>query len=344
VSNPDIALSSIPAATRRPRIGGFATEAPIAALVLAALFGLIHLFSGDSFTLNILAATLMYAGLSSAWNIIGGFGGQFSLGHSVFFALGAYVTANLFLRFDISPWISLLPAMIAAAALAALVSWPVFRLRGPFFAIATMALTEVAMALAMYFDTYTGGAQGLSVPFKAGLENMIFKSRMDYAFLMLGFFGVVLFVSAWLKHSRLGYSLRAVRDNEATAEAAGIAVLRVKLIGMSISAALMAAGGCLFMMYVRVVDPFSLFSLFDIGVKVAMIALIGGIGTIYGPLLGALLLLPLENYLRAEMAASVPGGNLIVLGVILILTALYLRHGIFGALMALARRVTGDRT
>jgi branched-chain amino acid transport system permease protein len=114
--------------------------------------------------------------------------------------------------------------------------------------------------------------------------------------------------------------------------AAGINVLRTKLVGMAISAALTGIGGTLFLMYVRVVDPPTLFSLFDIGVKVALIALIGGIGTIYGPLLGALLIIPLESMLRAELGGAVPGANLIVLGIILILTSLFLKRGIIGAL------------
>ncbi|KKL15621.1 hypothetical protein LCGC14_2503780, partial [marine sediment metagenome] len=219
----------------------------------------------------------------------------------------------------------------------------VFRLRGPFFAIATLALTEVALALAMYFEGITGGARGFSVPFRKGLQNMIFIERAHYAILMLGFLVVTLLITAWLRHSRLGYSLRAVRDNEETAEAAGISVLHVKLMGMALSAALMAVGGSLYMMYVRVVDPYSLFSLFDVGVKVAMICLIGGIGTLYGPLLGALLLIPLENMLRAEIGAQVPGGNLIVLGLLLILTALYLRKGIVGALGDAVSRWKGAR-
>lgn len=340
MNNPDIALSRAAAeAPKKKRVATLVDEVPYVLAAIVLLFGLVFAFSGSSFYLNILATTFLFAGLAAAWNIIGGLGGQFSLGHSVFFAIGAYTTANLVLGYAISPWLAVVPAMILSAAFAALVSWPVFRLRGPFFAIATMALTEVMLALAMYFDGITGGARGLSMPFKLGLENMIFRDRMSYAFLMLGFLAVTIVILAAIKHSRLGYSLQAVRDNEDTAEAAGIDVLRTKLIGMAVSAALMAAGGCLYLMYVRVVDPPSLFSLFDIGVKVALIALIGGIGTIYGPLLGALLIIPLENYLRAELGGMVPGSNLIVLGIILILTALYLRKGIMGAITALRDRL-----
>lgn len=314
-------------------------ELPLLGLVLAGLLGLVWALSGDSFALNILATAFLFGGLATAWNIIGGLGGQFSLGHSVFFATGAYVTATLYLRLQISPWLGAVAAAVTAAAIAMALAWPVFRLRGPFFAIATMAFTEVLLALAMYFDTLTGGARGISIPFRAGFANMIFRDRMSWALVMLGFLALSLLSLAAITRSRLGYALQAVRDNEAAAEAAGIDVLRTKLAGIGLSAALTGIGGTLFLMSVRVVDPPALFSLFDIGVKIALIALIGGIGTLYGPLLGALLVVPLENLLRAEVGARLPGGNLIVLGIILMLTARFFRHGLMGGLRALARQV-----
>jgi len=334
VSSPDI-IQNRPSPTATPRVFGIVQELPVLAAVVAGLAGLVMFYSGDSFAQNILALTFLFAALSTSWNIIGGLGGQFSLGHSVFFALGAYIAARMHLDLGLSPWVALPPAMLSAAALSAVVSWPVFRLRGPFFAIATMAFTEVMLALAMYFSSVTGGAQGLSIPFRLGFENMIFRDRQSYAWLMLGLLAATLLVMALVTRSRLGYMLRAVHDNEETAEAAGINVLRTKLIGMAISAACTAAGGVFFLMYVRVVDPPSLFSLFDIGVKIALIALIGGIGTIYGPLLGALLVVPLESMLRAELGGLVPGANLIALGIVLVLTAMYLRRGIYGTGVAI---------
>jgi branched-chain amino acid transport system permease protein len=312
-------------------------EAPVIAAVLAGMAALIWRYSSDTFTLNILATTFLFAGLATAWNIIGGLGGQFSLGHSIFFAIGAFISANLFLAFQVSPWLSLPIVAVVSAALSVAMSWPVFRLRGPFFSIATMALTEVLLALALYFDRFTGGARGISIPFRMGLQNMIFKDRFSYALLMLGFLALTLLVMAIVMRSRLGYALQAVRDNEDAAMASGIDVLRTKLTGMAISAALTGMGGTLFLMFVRVVDPPALFSLFDIGVKIAMIALVGGIGTIYGPLLG-LLLVPLESYLRAQLGGSIPGSNLIVLGCVLMLTALFLRRGILGAFQTVWHR------
>lgn len=319
-------------------------ELPLTLGVIVAAAGLVAAFSGDSFTLNILASAFLFAGLATAWNIIGGLGGQFSLGHSVFFAIGAFTVANFYLKLQLSPWLAIVPAGLLSTLLAALISWPVFRLRGPFLAIATMAMTEVLLSLSLYFDRFTGGSRGISIPFRLGFQNMIFRDRLSYALLMLAFLSVCLLVMAAVTRSRLGYALQAVRDNEDAALAAGIDVLRTKLTGMAISAALTGIGGVLYMMYVRVADPPTLFSLFDIGVKIALIVLIGGIGTIYGPLLGALLIVPLENYLRAQLGGSVPGANLIVLGFVLMLTALFLRHGIMGALRALTLKIAGARS
>ncbi len=299
---------------------------------LAAMGLLIALYQRDSFMLNVLATTFLFAGLSSAWNIIGGFGGQFSLAHSVFFAIGAYVTANLYMKFGVSPWYSLVPAGMVAAVIAVLISWPVFRLRGPFFAIATLAFAEVALALANYAESITGGTRGLSIPFRLGFGNMIFRDRLSYAMIMYGFAVICVIIALAVHRSRLGYYLRAVRDNEDAARAAGADVTRTKLAGMAISAALTGIGGSLFMMSVRVADPAALFSVFDFGVKFALVALIGGIGTVYGPVLGALLIIPLEGLLRAEFGGIIPGAHLIVLSVILMLAALFLKHGIVGAL------------
>jgi len=317
------------------------SELPWLLAVLAALGALLAFFRSDPFVLNILAYALLFGGVATAWNIIGGFGGQFSLAHGVFFAAGAYLTANLFLYAGVSPWFSLFPAAALAALIAVAISWPTFRLRGPFFAIATMAFNEVAYVLANHFESLTGGARGLSVPFRASFANMIFRDRMSYALLMLGFLTVCLVVSILVYRSRLGYSLQAIRENEEAARACGIDVTRTKLAGMAVSAALTGVGGTMFMMYVRIADPPTLLTLSEVGVKFALIALIGGVGTIYGPVLGALLIVPLESWLRASISAEIPGAHLIILGATLVLAALFLKRGLFGAgedLVAWVRR------
>ena len=306
---------------------------------IAVAFGLaIFGFRTDPFILNIMAYTFLFAALASSWNIIGGFGGQFSLGHGVFFAIGGYLTANLYFHWQISPWLTLLPAALLAALVAVAVSWPTFRLKGPFFAIATLALNEVAFVLANYFGFLTGGPRGMMLPFRVGLENMVFTSRLPYALIMFGFLIACLVVCAVVLRSRLGYYLQAVHIDEDAARAAGIDVLRVKLVGMAVSAALTGIGGSLFAMYLRFVDPPTLLSIQDIGVKFLLIALIGGVGTLYGPLAGALLIIPLEFYLRATLGGSVAGANLLVLGALLVIFALFMRRGVVGAAQGLWQR------
>ena len=286
----------------------------------------------DAYWLNIIAFTYLMGGLAASWNIIGGFAGQFSLGHGVFFGIGAYVTAKLYVAFDWSPWLTMVPAALVAALIATLISWPTFRLRGPFFAIATLAFNEVAFVIANHFDSITGGPRGIMIPFKAGFGNMIFRERWQYALLMFAFVAVVIAITVVLRRSRLGYYLLAVREDEDSARASGINVLGVKLRGMALSAALTSVGGTLFAMYLRYIDPPTLFTLPEVGVKFALLSLIGGVGTIAGPLLGAALIIPFENFLRAELADQLPGMSLAILGLLMVLAALFMKRGIVGAL------------
>ena len=305
------------------------------ALALAPL----ALLADDPHWLNIIAFTYLMGGLAAAWNIIGGFGGQFSLGHGVFFGVGAYMTAKFYVAFGFSPWLSMVPAALFAAFIAVLISWPTFRLRGPFFAIATLAFNEVAFVIANHFDSVTGGPRGIMIPFKAGFANMIFTQRWQYAVLMFGFAALVIGITVLLRRSRLGYYLLAVREDEDSARASGINVLSVKLQGMALSAFLTSLGGTLFAMYLRFIDPPTLFNLPEVGVKFALLSLIGGVGTIAGPLLGAALIIPFENFLRSELANALPGLNLAILGLLMVLAALFMKRGIVGALEDLLRRL-----
>jgi branched-chain amino acid transport system permease protein len=303
------------------------------------------LFIDDAHWLNIIAFTYLMGGLAASWNIIGGFGGQFSLGHGVFFGIGAYMTARLYVAFDLSPWITMVPTAMFAALVAMLISWPTFRLRGPFFAIATLAFNEVAFVIANHFESFTGGPRGIMIPFKAGFGNMIFRDRWQYGLLMFGFLAIVILITVVLRRSRLGYYLLAVREDEDAARASGIDVLGVKLRGMALSAALTAVGGALFAMYLRYIDPPTIFNLQEVGVKFALLSLIGGVGTIAGPLLGAALIVPFENFLRAELANALPGMNLAILGLLMVLAALFMKRGVVGAiedLLARLRRKGGD--
>lgn len=313
------------------------TPLKLYALGLAAAIAPLAALSHDFFWVNILIYTYLFAGLAVAWNIIAGFGGQFSLGHGVFFAVGAYITALLYLNWGVTPWLGLVPAALVCGVLGALIFLPTFRLKGSFFAIATLAFNEVGFVFANYFESITGGPRGLQVPFRAAWTNMIFADPRGYALLTFGFMAACVAISIVLMRSRLGYYLLAVREDEDAARAAGIDVTAVKLRGTALSAALSAIGGGIFAMYVRTIDPPTLFSLPDIGVKFALLALIGGMGTITGPVLGAFLIVPVEGYLRAVLGGQWPGAQFIVLGLVMLLAALFMRHGVAGALDSLWR-------
>ncbi len=322
--------ASLLASTRRTlALGAAGAFAAIAPLLL---------LQGQPFWVNVLIYTYLFAGLAMAWNIMAGFAGQFSLGHGVFFAIGAYTTARLYLLWGISPWLGLLPGMALCAVLGPLLFWPTFRLKGAFFAIATLAFNEVGFVCANYFETLTGGPRGLQIPYRPGLDNMIFANPVHTALLMFAFMALCVAVAVALRRSRLGYYLLAVREDEDAARASGISVTGVKLRGTAISAALTALGGALFVMVVRTIDPPSLFALPEIGFKFALLTLIGGIGTIAGPVIGAFLIIPTETWLRATLGGGLPGLHLVILGVLMLLAALFMRRGLQFALAGLWQR------
>jgi branched-chain amino acid transport system permease protein len=307
--------------------GGFAVGMAVLAVITL-------LVAQDPYYRTLATAALLFAGLAVAWNILGGYAGQFSLAHAVFFAIGAYSVSLLQVNQGIPWYIGLVVGMAICAVLAALVSWPLFRLRGPFFAIGTLALSEVAFALAYFFE-WTGGTQGVQIPF---LERPITDQNVWVA-IFFAFLAFCLAVSLWVIRSRLGYYLVAVRDDEDAASASGANPLLVKTIAFMISAALTALGGGLFVLYVGFLDPPSFLSALEVGAYIPLLALIGGVGTVVGPVLGAFLMQPGEAYLRGQLAGGTPGVSRVVVGVILIAVALYFREGIWGKLSPLFSRL-----
>lgn len=334
VESTDAAISAgrSGAATKSSRFVWSGYGAGIAALALVVLVA-----DRDAYWLNIVILSLLFAGLASAWNIIGGFGGQLSLGHGVFFAIGAYTVAITYDRWGWSPWVSMVVAIPLAMAVAALTSWPTFRLRGPFFAMATLALNQVALVLATYFASVTGGVQGITLPFRPSVRDLAFVERWKYAVLMLAFVALAVAVATVVSRSKLGYALRAVREDDEAAAAVGFNVFAVKMQGMLISAGLTCIGGSLYAVFVRYVDPASVLNLPEVGVRIVLIALLGGIGTLVGPVLGAFLFIPAITQLTAQLSDAPPGLNLVAVGFLLVLIPIALRRGIVGTAAMLAR-------
>ncbi|WP_024696258.1 branched-chain amino acid ABC transporter ATP-binding protein/permease [Pseudomonas syringae] len=300
----------------------------VSVLVLALLL-VIPLTAGSPFVYHLFILICSYAALASAWNIVGGFAGQLSLGHAVFYGVGAYTTTLLIINFGISPWIGMFVGAVLSSVVAVLISWPCFRLRGPFFALATIAVLEVVRLMAINQHDVTGGAAGLGVPLKLGVEWMLFRPRWPYLLIAFGFLIISLAVSWKIKNSRLGYYLIAVREREDAAHAVGVNSVKVKLIAVVLSAFLTSMVGSFHAMYLTFIEPGSMFSL-DMSIQIAMFALIGGLGTVSGPLIGTLLVLPLAELARGWLGDMGSGVHGLVYGIVLVVVVLTIPQGLVG--------------
>lgn len=303
-------------------------------LISIALFGValavLATFAQSGVLLTFVMMSLYAALLSQAWNILGGYGGQLSFGHALFFGVGAYAQALGQLSLGINPWLAL-PMAIALGALTGLaVGGLTFRygLKGSYFALVTLAFAEVFRILALSAP-FTGGGVGLMVPLQEGAANMQFVSRRGYIYLLLAFVVLALAVTAWLRHSRFGAYLQAVRDNEDAARAIGVNPLRVKLGGIALSAAFMSAAGAFYVQVFQYIDPGIAFGS-AVSVEALVGAIVGGMGTLWGPVLGAVVLHGLADLTR-NLFGELPGISMVIYGVVLILIVMFLPRGISGS-------------
>ncbi|AZY48054.1 ABC transporter permease subunit [Bordetella avium] len=313
---------------RRPRV--------YVGLLALSLLLIIPLLIQSPFAYHLFVLICLYGALATAWNIVGGYAGQLSLGHAVFYGVGSYAATLLVINFGISPWIGMFVGMALAALVALLISYPTFRLRGPFFALATIAVLEVVKLLVVNQDSWTGGAAGLSVPLNIGLEWMIFREKWAYLLVAFGMLAITIWVAWAIRHSRLGFYLVAVREREYAAPAVGIDTVRVKLAAAVISAMLTAMVGSFHAMYLTFIEPSAAFSL-ELSIQIAMFALIGGLGSVAGPLAGTVLVVPIAELARGWLGAFGSGMHGFIYGVILVLVVLTMPRGIVGQFGARVR-------
>jgi branched-chain amino acid transport system permease protein len=321
-----------PSDSRRPALA-------FAVLLLA--LGLAPLFIKNDFYLDGFILIFLWASFSGAWNILGGYAGMVSLGHNAFFAIGAYTSTLLFLRLGLSPWLGMIAGGLLAAAVGGLLGIVCFRLRSHYFALATLAFGQVVYILTMNWRGLTQGAEGIALPITPSLGHMVFASKLAYVYLGFGLFLVVLGVAVLVERSRLGYYLLAFRENEDAARALGVKTGQVRLAAMAISAFLSAVAGTFYAQYVVYIDPSGV-SRLQLSVQVALFALVGGLGTFSGPVIGALIFVPITIGLRSTLGTTAPGLHMIIYGLILVLTMLYMPKGIYSAVKAaLAGRSRG---
>jgi len=297
----------------------------------------------DGFFLDSLVLILMWGAVSGAWNVAGGYAGQVSLGHSAFFGIGAYSAALMATRLHASPWLGMLAGAIVATGAGLVIGYLSNRLKGPYFAPATIAFSQVLLIVASRWRAFTAGSEGVPVPFRPGFWTLGFASKVSWVYLVLCLALAIYLVQVYLERSRIGYQLAGVREDEDAAQALGIPSRRLKVRAIAASAALTSVCGTLWAQYVGFVDPFYVFSV-DLSVRFALNAIIGGVGTAMGPFVGSLLITSLETTLRAvfsDIRGGLVGIYLIIYGCLLIVVVRLIPQGLvgwFGQRIRAARR------
>ena len=304
-----------------------------AMLVLLAVLPLIPGPLQGPFAQHVLVSILLFACMSQAWNILGGYCGQVSFGHSVFFGIGAYGTGMAVVTYGLTPWPGVIAGAFLAMIVAIAISYPCFRLKGHYFAIATFAIVEIFNRLFMVWD-WVGGAMGLDYPIiNEGWKNfMWFQSKTQYYYGAFILFLIIFSFVRWMEANKLGYYMKAVRDGQEAAESLGVNSTAVKLTAIAISAFSAALCGAFFVQYNLRVDPPMVMSL-DMSMRFVLITILGGLGTLWGPLLGAAILIPLQEYTRAIWGGLGGGVDLIIFGILIIVIVIRQPKGVMGFML-----------
>lgn len=305
-------------------------KAALVGLLLIA-FGLPLVIRSATY-LHILVLLYFYAYLTSSWNLVGGFAGVLPLGHAAFVGIGAYTSTVLSLQYGISPWFGMLVGGVIATIVGVLIGLPTLKMRGAYFALATIAFAEGFRVMIENID-YLGpfnlnGPRGLQIPpLNTGLGNFMFAGKEPYYYIILIMLIGVMLLTYLISRSKLGYFLNAGGEEPEAAMALGVNVARAKLIAMAMSCFLTALAGTFYAQFSLYIHPKSIISL-DLSFEIAFIALIGGRGSIAGPILGALLLRPVSDFSRIYFGDILPGLHLIIFGAVLILVMLYQPRGL----------------
>ncbi len=294
----------------------------------------VPLITRDVYWLSLGTSVFVWAAAATAWNISAGFAGGLSLGHAAFFGIGAYTAALLFLKLGITPWVGMLAGVVIAVLIGAFLGAITFRLRGPFFALATLAFGNVVHIIAVNWHSLTRGSAGLNLPFDGGAANMLFRYMGTYWYVGFILLALCLAVSAWIEKSRLGYYLVALRENEEAAYSLGVKVVQTKVVAASISAGLTSLSGSFYAFFIQYIDPAST-TQFELSVQIALIGIVGGVGTTIGPALGAAIIVPLGEVLRARLGG---GPSLVLYGFLLMLIVLAAPNGAIAGLRSLRRK------
>jgi branched-chain amino acid transport system permease protein len=297
----------------------------------------------SSFAIDVLIRILLFSFIGVAWNLMGGYAKQLSLGHAAYFGLGAYTSTILQVDFGISPWIG----MVAGGVVAMLASLPIgalcFRLRGPYFTIATIATAQALMLIFLKFRDLAWGAEGTTIPNLGNAPLMMqFEAKADYYYVALGLLALGLLVTYKIEKSWMGYYLVAIGEDEDAAEAIGVNAPKIKRDIYLISAFLTALAGTFYTQYIYFIDPATAFN-FNISIEAALVSIVGGIGTLWGPVIGTILLETTSALLQSWLGGSLGGVQLTVYSLILMAVILWRPTGLIGVMTEAYRRLARRR-
>ncbi|MCI8662339.1 MAG: branched-chain amino acid ABC transporter permease [Hungatella sp.] len=301
---------------------------------IGAVFSItLPMMVSNPYALQFFINMLLFAYLATGWNIIGGYAGQMALGNGVYFGIGAYVSTVLFVYENLSPWVGMVLGGGVAAFIALLMGRMTFCLSGSYFSLSTVAVLHVIRLFVLssnrLFGYETRGAQGIYVPWRGqSFLNMQFEGKTEYYYIILAFFVIGLFISWWIKTSRMGYYLAAINTNQEATSSLGVNVMGMKLKASCISAFMTALGGSFYAQFIMMVDPSRVLG-YDLSVQIMLYAAIGGRGTLAGPVIAAFLLAPLNDLLRAVFGTTVSGLSLVFYGLALMLIIYFIPQGIW---------------
>jgi len=314
-----------------------APQVAILALILVALVIYPWIFK-RSFPVHLMIVIFIYAGVATGWNILGGYAGQVSLGHAVYFGLGAYASTVLSTKWGITPWLGMFVGGAIAVLISLLIGYPCFKLGGRYFSIATLVLGEVMATIFLNWK-WVGGAVGIFIPMveESFLAMQFHSSKIPYYYIALVFMVVAVVINYLIDKSQFGYYLRAIKDDPVAAHSLGINLTKYKLMAMSVSAFLGAIGGTLYGNYVMYIDPTTVMYNTQ-STLIMLFAAFGGMGSLFGPTLGTFVLYPMGELTRAYLGGGGRAVNLIIYGALVLVVALYQPGGLVAWLKRLTRK------
>jgi branched-chain amino acid transport system permease protein len=286
---------------------------------------LVPLIIKSDYYLDLIILVMMWSVLGLSWNLLGGYAGQISFGHAVFFGVGAYAACLLYTKLGVSLWIGFIAAGLAGAIIAVPIGLICLRLRGPYFALSILALSEVLRLLTLHWKSFTEGAVGIL------LISPVMDSKKGYYYLILGLLVLTVLSISYIIKTRAGYYFVAIREDEEAAKAVGIFTVRYKLLALIISGFFTGVVGSFYANYTTFIDPSIVFSIVDISIAVVLVVALGGIGTFWGPVVGAAVVVSFTEGFRRFF----PAVHVLVYGVLIILVILFLPEGIVGGIRTL---------